>query len=145
MKNPRSWTALAVFTAFACQKPEGPVAPVAEVAGPAAAVAVCPCWDEATLATAFPAVHAFVEASDASALTRFDLENAQQIQALVRLATDGSGDCELASFGTGGLVEALSSAAGLSPAQCEACATLLDGPAAAHGFLADPAEGEPAD
>ena len=145
MKSPRSWTALAVFAVFACQKPEGPVAPVAEVAGPAATVAVCPCWDEATLATAFPAVHAFVEAPDASALTRFDLENAQQIQALVRLAADGSGACELASFGTGGLVEALSSAAGLSPAQCEACAALLEVPATAHGFLAPPADGEVAD
>jgi hypothetical protein len=145
MRSPRSWMALAVFAAFACQKPEGPVAPVEEVAGPTMAVAACPCWDEATLATAFPAVHAFVEGSDASALTRFDLENAQQIQALVRFALEGSGECELASFGTGGLVEALSSAAGLSPAQCEACAAFLEVPAAAHGFLARPAEGEVAD
>jgi hypothetical protein len=143
--------ALAALAAIACQNAVGPVTPTGPEesgpveSGPVASVATCPCWDAATIGTVFPAVHYFQDVGGTAALTRFDLVNAQQIQALVRLAADGQGSCELASFGTAGLVEALATATALSPGQCEACAALLEGPAATFGFAAQPSGGETGD
>jgi hypothetical protein len=143
MRSTTAIVALAALAAIACQKSAGPVTPTApEEPGPEASVTTCPCWDAATIGIAFPAVHFFQDADGTAALTRFDLANAQQIQALVRLTTDGQGSCELASFGTGGLVEALASASELTPDQCEACSALLEGPAATFGFGVQPVEGE---
>lgn len=142
MSRIRVGLGLAALAAAACQETAAPTAPAETAVAPAAAVAPCPCWDEAALATAFPAIHAFVSVDGSAALTRFDVENAQQIQALVRLAVEGPGSCELASFGTGGLVEVLQAAEGLTPAQCEACAGLLQAPATANGFVFQPEAAE---
>jgi hypothetical protein len=141
MRRIRAFVVPAALAAFACQETPGPVAADQEIAGPAAAV-TCPCWDPATLGIAFPTAHLFREVDGTAALTRFDHTNAQQLQALVQLAPDGRGSCELASFGAAGLVEALSGAAGLDPGQCAACAALLERSAAALGMTALPPDGE---
>jgi len=139
-----SFVPLAVCAALACQEAHGPLAPEGPVPGPAAAVAACPCWEGGTLAVAFPAAHFYLADGGNAALTRFDHANGQQIQALVRFDGDGGGACELASYGAGGIVEALASAEGLTGEQCAACAALLEGPAVAFGFVPAAPEGESA-
>ena len=139
-------TMVAAIAAAACQQSNGPLAPdpVEEtVAKPAASATTCPCWDEARLATAFPAVHFYRAADDVASLSRFDHANSQQIQALVSLASGGEGSCELASFGTSGRIEALAAAERLTALQCEACGALLAGLAGRAGPVAKPAQGQP--
>jgi hypothetical protein len=140
-------TLLAAFAASACQDSEGPVAadPVAEgtAPGPVATAAACPCWDEAQLATAFPAAHFYRDADGVASLNRFDHDNAQQIQALVSIASAGAGSCELASFGTSGQIEALASAEALTATQCAACGSLLAGLAVSAGLVTEPATDKP--
>jgi hypothetical protein len=146
MKKHHAFALLVIAFAVACQESRGPMAPAeAPLAGPVAEVAACPCWDGGMLGVAFPTVHFFLEAGGTAALTRFDHADAQQLQALVQFAPDGAGSCELASYGTAGLVETLASARDLSPAQCAACAALLEGSAAAFGFAAPAADAAAAD
>lgn len=127
---------IASLAPLACQESVGPTGPAGPVAGPVAAIATCPCWEGGTLATAFPAAHFYLDQGGTAALTRFDHANGQQIQALVTLSAEGGGSCQLASFGAGGIVEALAGAEGLSPEQCAVCAGLLRAPAATFGLVA---------
>ncbi len=135
------WMAIVVL--FACQRSEGPAGPEAVARGPASELAACPCWDGGMVAVAFPAAHFYLDQGDMAALTRFDNANAQQIQALVRLAVGAaaSGSCELATYGAGGIVESLMSADGLTGEQCATCAALLRGPAVTFGLVAAAPEG----
>jgi hypothetical protein len=119
---------LAVLVEMACQDSPSPVAidPVREASsGPVAATTACPCWDEAQLATAFPAAHLYRDVDGVASLNRFDHQNAQQIQALLSITSDGVGNCELASFGSSGRIEALAVAEDLTASQCETCSSLL--------------------
>ena len=141
--------AAGTLAAIACQDSTNPLAPAAvdeaTGPGPTAAATPCPCWDEALMATAFPAVHFYLDDAGLASLTTFDHDATQQIQALVRFAADGSGSCELATFGTAGRVEALAATSDLSPAQCEACAAVLEARAGAAGFAIRPPDGEAID
>jgi hypothetical protein len=133
----KTWLVAALALA-ACQESRGPVTPdpanESVATEPLAATAACPCWDAGRLVTAFPAVHYFLEAAHAASLTRFAHADAQQIQAIVRYETSSRGTCELATFGTEGLVETIASANDLSEAACDACAALLGARASASGF-----------
>ena len=92
MRGMYAVVALAALAAIACQNAVGPVTPTAPEesgpveSGPVASVATCPCWDAATIGSAFPAVHYFRDVDGTAALTRFDLVNAQQIQGTETLA-----------------------------------------------------------
>lgn len=131
---------LALFAALACQETQGPAGPELPAPGPAAAVATCPCWEGGTLATAFPAAHFYLDQGGTSALTRFDHPSGHQIQALVTASAEGAGSCQLATFGAGGIVEALAGVDGLSPEQCAACTALLRAPAVTFGLVAATSE-----
>jgi hypothetical protein len=136
---------LAVLVAMACQDSPSPVAldPVREASsGPVAATTTCPCWDEAQLTTAFPAVHLYRDVDGMASLNRFDHENAQQIQALLSITPDGVGSCELASFGSSGRIEALASGESLTASQCETCSAILATFAERSG-LSKPVKHEP--
>ena len=141
--------AAGALAALACHDSANPLTPAAPdeatVAGPSAAATACPCWDEGLVGSAFPAVHFFLAGPELATLTTFDHAATQQIQALVRFAADGTGSCELATFGAAGRVEALAAAEALSSAQCESCAAVLEARAGAAGFAIRPPDGEATD
>ena len=155
MKRMATFVTLATLALAACQdEPAAPASPVAPAvdASPAASApldlaadaSACPCWSEASLASAFPMASFHFEdltaetAAGRAVLQLGDVANARVLQALVQYdprPAGGGGDnwCQVATFGTRGLERESISAIRISAEEFGACSAMVRDRAAALG------------
>lgn len=158
MKRMATFVTLGALALAACEDetaaPVSPAAPTVAEAPAASAIptlsaeaGACPCWSEASLASAFPVASFLFEdltadpAAGRVVLQLGDVANARVLQALVQYSprpAGGAGDnwCQVASFGTAGLEREAVSAVRISSEEFAACTAVVQARAAVVGVTA---------